>query len=95
VLQLQLALLARASGDFAVAGLRLTLEEQLERNQAGLAGGRVDEAASAELVHGHLGIGALGVTALHHKGNGIAHHAVEHGAVVGATAHQIHEIAGR
>ena len=95
MLQLQLALLAGAGGDLAVARLGLTLEKQLQRNQAGLAAGRVDEAAGAELVHRHLGIGALGVAALHHKGNGIPHHPVEHGAVVGAAAHQIHEIAGR
>lgn len=89
----EVAGLDRRADRRAVTEFRFTLEGELQGDEAGLPRGGIHKAAGAELAHGGSGVGAQGITALHHEGNGLTHHAVKDRAVVGAPVDEIHEIA--
>ena len=80
---------------FAVAGLALPLKLQFQGDHPAFARAGIEVIAHAVLGGAHLGIGALGIAPLHHKRHWIAHHPVEHSAVVGTAPHQVDKIAGR
>ena len=92
--QLQAIKFRRIGAHPAVAGLRLGSELDLKRDHPRLAVVGIHKTAGTELPQGNRPITGLRIAPLHHKGNGLANNAVEHGSVVGAAPHQIDEIAG-
>jgi len=77
----------------AVARTLITVKRQFQRNEAGLAGGRVDEAPCAVLGLGCGGITGGRITTLNNKRHGFTHDTVENSAVINAAFDQIQKIA--